>query len=106
IRATKIRDDDSLICADVMFDTSIVLIYTKRGEFIILQVKDIVEQAKDSMGLMTIRVPENDSVVGMTVIANTMNKDPMKNLSVVMISDKGMTKIVDSAYLGDPGKRS
>src|SRR5699024_3512933 len=28
------------------------------------------------------------------------------NLSVVMISDKGMTKIVDSAYLGDPGKRS
>lgn len=106
IRATKIRDDDSLIYADVMFDTSIVLIYTKRGEFIILQVKDIVEQAKDSMGLMTIRVPENDSVVGMTVIANTANRDPMKNLSVVMISDKGMTKIVDSAYLGDPGKRS
>ena len=106
IRAMKIRDDDTMVFADVMFDSSIVLIYTKKGEFNILKVKDIVEQAKDSMGLTTIRVNDNDSVAGATIISSTLNSNPFNNLSVCIVSEKGMTKIVDSQCLGDLGKRS
>ena len=106
IRAIKIRDDDTMICADIMFDSSIILIYTKKGEFITLKVSDIAEQAKDSMGLMTIKVPDGDSVAGVSIISSTTRESPMGNLSVCVISEKGMTKIIDSPYLGDLSRRS
>lgn len=106
IRAIKIRNDDTMICADIMFDSSIILIYTKKGEFITLKVSDIAEQAKDSMGLMTIKVPDGDSVAGVSIISSATRENPMGNLSVCIISEKGMTKIVDSPYLGDLSRRS
>ena len=56
IRAMKIRDDDSMIYAEVLFESSTIIVYTKKGNFTMLKVKDIGEQAKDSMGLITMRV--------------------------------------------------
>lgn len=107
IRAMKIRDDDSMVLADVLFESSIVLLYTKKGDYIILKVSDFAEQAKDSMGLMTIRVKDGDSVCGMVVLSNALNKkDPLKSISIITITEKGMVKLVDSQYLGEPGKRS
>lgn len=98
IRAMKIRDDDSMICADVMFDSSTIIIYTKRGEYSIINVKDIAEQAKDSMGLITIRVADNDEVCGATVIGPN-------DQYIIILSEKGMVKKVDKRYFGGPSKR-
>ncbi len=98
IRAMKIRDDDSMIAADVMFENSVVIIYTKKGEFTLLKMKDIAEQAKDSMGLITIRVADDDEVAGFTAVGPD-------DKYVVILSDKGMVKKVDLRYFGGPARR-
>ena len=87
-----------MIAADVMFDTSTILIYTKKGQYTILKMKDIGEQAKDSMGLITMRVSDDDEVAGFTAIG----KD---DTHIVMISDKGMVKKVNLKYFGGPARR-
>jgi DNA gyrase/topoisomerase IV subunit A len=99
IRAMKIRDDDSLAVADVMFDKSQIIIYTNQGEYSYMKVKDIPEQAKDSMGLISIRVKENDFVRGYAPVG------PDDDF-VLVISDKGMVKKIDIRYFGDPAKRA
>lgn len=98
IRAMKIRDDDSLAIADVMFDKSQIIIYTNRGEYCYMKVKDIPEQAKDSMGLITMRVREDDFVRGYAPVG------PDDDF-VLVISDKGMVKKIDVRSFGVPGKR-
>ena len=98
IRAMKIRDDDSMIAADVMFESSTIIIYTKKGEYTLLRMKDIAEQAKDSMGLITMRVADDDEVAGFAAIGADDDY-------VVMISDKGMVKKVNVKYFGGPARR-
>lgn len=98
IRAMKIRDDDSMIAADVMFENSTIIIYTKKGEYTLLRMKDIAEQAKDSMGLITMRVADDDEVAGFAAIGADDN-------FVVIISDKGMVKKVNVKYFGGPARR-
>ena len=98
IRAMKIRDDDSMIAADVMFEKSTIIIYTKKGEYTLLKMKDIGEQAKDSMGLITIRVADDDEVAGVAAIGPD-------DEYIVIISDKGMCKKVNIKYFGGPARR-
>ena len=98
IRAMKIRDDDSMIAADVMFENSNIIIYTKKGDYAILRMKDIGEQAKDSMGLITMRVADDDEVAGFSAIG-------IDDDYIVIISDKGQVKKVAIKYFGAPGKR-
>ena len=98
IRAMKIRDDDSMIAADVMFENSTIIIYTKKGEYTLLRMKDIAEQAKDSMGLITMRVADDDEVAGFAAIGSDDDY-------IVMISDKGMCKKVNVKYFGGPARR-
>ena len=98
IRAMKIRDDDSLAIADVMFDRSKIIIFTNNGEYCFMNVKEIAEQAKDSMGLITIRVKDDDFVRGYAPVGADDDY-------VVVISDKGMVKKVERRYFGDTGRR-
>ncbi len=98
IRAMKIRDDDSMIAANVIFDSSTLIIYTKKGLYNIIKMKDIAEQAKDSMGLITMRVPDDDEVAGFAVLGKDDDY-------AVIISEKGMVKKVNLKYFGDPSKR-
>lgn len=98
IRAMKIRDDDSLIVAEVMFDATIIIIYTKKGDYTMLRVADIAEQAKDSMGLITMRVADGDEVAGIGAIGR-------KDDAIAIVSDKGMCKRVARKYFGDVGRR-
>jgi DNA gyrase subunit A len=98
VRAMKIRDDDSLAVADVMFERSQIILYTNQGEYSYMRVKDIPTQAKDSMGLISIRVKENDFVRGYAPVGSDDD-------FVIVISDKGMIKKIDLRYFGDPAKR-
>ena len=98
IRAMKIRDDDSLAVADVMFDKSNVVIYTQKGDYSYMSVKDIGEQSKDSMGLITVRVRDDDRVCGYAPVGSDDD-------FVVVISEKGMVKKVGKQYFGDVGRR-
>jgi DNA gyrase/topoisomerase IV subunit A len=60
--------------------------------------KDIAEQAKDSMGLITMRVADDDEVAGFAPIGSDDDY-------IIMISDKGMTKKVSIKYFGGPARR-
>lgn len=99
IRVMKVRDDDSMIIADVVFESSILVIYTKKGEYTVTKASDIVEQGKDSMGLLTIRIADDDEVSGFAVIGK--NDD-----YIVILSDKGMCKKVPVKLFGGPTKRA
>jgi DNA gyrase subunit A len=98
IRAMKIRDDDAIAVAEVMFDSSTLIIYTKKGEYSIIKMKDIAEQVKDAMGLITMRVQDDDEVAGVAVIGDTDDY-------VLVMSEKGMCKRVPIQYFGAPGRR-
>lgn len=98
IRAMKIRDDDALAVSSVMFDKSAIIIYTSKGEYSFMNVADIAEQNKDSMGLITVRVKEDDFVRGYAAIGPDDDY-------VLVISEKGMIKKVDKKYFGTPGRR-
>ena len=98
VRAMKIRDDDSVVIASVMFDSSIIIIYTKRGDYAMLRVSEIAEQAKDSMGLITVRVSDGDAVSGICPIGRS-------DSHVVVLSTKGMMKRISLKYFNGPSKR-
>lgn len=98
IRAMKIRDDDSLAIADIMFDKTRMIIYTEKGIYSQLTVDRIADQAKDSMGLITLRVESDDGVKGYAPIGPD-------DEYVVILSEKGMIKKVPVSLFGSIARR-
>ena len=99
VRCMKIRDDDSLVCADVVFGNRKLLIYTKKGKFVYLTVDSISEQAKDAMGLIGIKPDGDDEVRGIAIVGDS-------DEYVGVVTNKGIIKKCEVKYLGDPVKRS
>ncbi len=99
VRCMKIRDDDSLVCADIIFGNKKLLIYTKRGKFVYLTADSISEQAKDAMGLIGIKPDDDDEVRGITVVGDS-------DEYIGIVTNKGIIKKCEVKYLGDPVKRS
>ena len=99
IRCMKIRDDDSLVYAGIILENSNVMIYTKRGHYIYLSTNSISEQAKDSMGLISMKLDPGDEVAGVTMIG----KD---DEYVCIITNRGLVKKCETKYFGTPMKRS
>lgn len=99
VRCMKIRDDDSLAYAGILFGDSNVLIYTKNGNYVFLSMDSISEQAKDSMGLTAIKVDADDQVIGASVIG----KD---DAYIAVVTNKGAIKRCETRYFGTPTKRS
>ena len=99
IRCMKIRDDDSMVFAGIIMGNSNVLIYTKRGHYMYLTMNSISEQAKDSMGLISMKLDPDDEVAGMTVIG----KD---DEFICIVTQRGLVKKCETKYFGTPLKRS
>lgn len=99
VRCMKVRDEDSMVYAGIILDNSNVMVYTKRGNYIYLTMNSISEQAKDSMGLISMKLDPNDEVVGFTVIG--------KNDEYVgIVTNRGLIKKCEIKYFGAPLKRS
>ena len=99
VRCMKIRDDDSLVYAGIILENSNVMVYTKKGHYIYLSTNSISEQAKDSMGLICMKLDPGDEVAGVTMIG----KD---DEYVCVITNRGLVKKCETKYFGTPLKRS
>lgn len=99
IRCMKIRDDDAMVYAGIILENSNVMIYTKKGYYVYLTMNSISEQAKDSMGLISMKLEPGDEVCGFTVIG----KD---DEYVGVITNRGLVKKCETKYIGNPMKRS
>ena len=99
VRCMKVRDDDSMVYAGIILENSNVLIYTKRGHYMYLTMNSISEQAKDSMGLISMKLDPDDEVVGMAVIGK-------EDEFISIITQRGLVKKCETKYFGTPLKRS
>ena len=98
IRAMKIRNDDQLVFSGTILDSAHVVIYTKKGYFSYVTMKDVQLQGKDTMGLKSIPLDDDDECVGLSVIDE-------KDDFVVIVTEKGIMKKCEIEYLGEPGSR-
>lgn len=98
IRIMKLRDGDSLVTSQVMFDYGDLIIYTKKGKYAIYNIDEIVEQNKDSMGLITMRVDANDEVVNFKTVGPDDDY-------IVIVTSKGMVKKVPTNLFAKAARR-
>lgn len=99
VRCMKVRDDDSMVFAGIILENSNLLVYTKRGHYMYLTMNSISEQAKDSMGLISMKLDPDDEVAGISVIG----KD---DEFIAVITNRGLVKKCETKYFGAPLKRS
>lgn len=93
IRVCKLRDDDSLIYADVIVSGRSIMIYTKNGDYTLLNIDDINEQSKDAMGVKGIsKLKDGDECAGLSVIAQN-------DEYILVVTEKGNVKKCDIQYL-------
>lgn len=98
VRSIRLKDNDNLIYTDIILESSNLMVYTKKGNYIFICAKDIALQSKDSMGLRAINLEEGDECIGLTVIGK-------KDKYVLVITEKGNMKKCEIEYLGNAGKR-
>lgn len=99
VRCMKIRDDDSLVYAGIIIGNSNIMVYTKNGNYVYLNVDTISEQNKDAMGLLSIKMDVDDQLIGITVIG----KDDQY---IGVVTNKGIAKRCELQYFGTPKNRS
>jgi len=86
ISAMKIRDDDEMIFASLIMDSSYVMIYTKKGEYTMLPANEIPLMSKATQGLLSVKLEdEDDECVGMSVIGD-------KDSHILVVTEKGGMK--------------
>lgn len=98
IRFMKIKNDDSMIAADLILKKSRLIIYSEQGCFSYISAEDIPYGGKDISGLQTMKLEDTDKCAGMSVVG----KD---DTHLVIITEKGLMKKCDITFLGTPGKR-
>lgn len=99
VRCMKIRDDDSMVFAGIILENSNIMVYTKKGHYMYLTMDSISEQAKDSMGLISMKLDGNDEVAGVSVIGKN-------DEYICIITQRGLVKKCELKYCGAPLKRS
>ena len=107
-RGARLKDGDKLAYASIiMHDSTLktydskVLIYTEKGDYVLLDVDAIPEMNKDTQGVACICPAENDKAVGFSVIFPYENGDEF----VVVLTEKGYLKKVETKYLSESKKR-
>lgn len=98
VRACKLKSGDSLVYANIVFDSSDILLYTQKGFYAFIKATDVPVLEKDSVGIRGINLDDTDACVGCTVIGKN---DPY----LIIVTEKGCIKKCERQYLGEAGKR-
>ncbi|WP_138160436.1 DNA gyrase subunit A [Peptoniphilus catoniae] len=85
IISMKLREDDSIISTILTTGEKDVILATKKGKSIRFSEKDVRNTARNSMGVKSIELDEDDEVVGCDIAAD--------NKYFLVISEKGFGKI-------------
>ena len=96
-RATQLKENDRLIYAGYIFDSVNVIVYTKNGMCCNIAAKNIPIQSKNSQGLLSCELNENDKCIGLTRV-NGFDY-------LFVLSEKGYAKKIDLNYMISEGKR-
>lgn len=86
VTAIKLADDDELVSVDVLFGKKDIVIFTKEGGAIRIDVNEIRECGRAAYGISTIDLAGNDEVAG-TAIINKNHK------YIVVLTSKGKMKL-------------
>lgn len=95
---TKLRENDFIVYADILMDSSNLLVYTQQGGYTFISAKDIPSQSKQGTGLSCISLRDMDACVGLTAVGE-------KDTHLIVVTEKGLVKRCETAYLGEAGKR-
>lgn len=98
VRIMKLRDDDEMVYSDILVDSSDIMIYTKKGNYALISLKDIPIQTKDTMGLVGLKLQDGDECIGVTVIGKN-------DKYILVVTEKGTMKKCEIEYLGNVTKR-
>jgi DNA gyrase/topoisomerase IV subunit A len=97
-KCIKLKENDNLVFAHVIFDSSNLLIYTKLGKFVYIKCGDVPELGRDSQGNLAIVLDEGDECIGCCVVAANAKY-------LVILTEKGYMKKCEIEYLGATRKR-
>lgn len=95
---TKVKPNDYLVYTDILMDSSSILIYTEQGDYVFMSAANVPSQSKQGTGLSCISLNDDNQCVGLTAVGNT-------DTHLVVVTEKGLVKRCEIAYLGTAGKR-
>lgn len=97
-RYSKIRENDYLVAVSLLLDTTVVIVYTAKGDFSILNTGELPEHSKNSTGLSCVNLDDMDMCIGLSAIGN-------EDQYLIVVTERGMVKRVEVEYLGDISPR-
>lgn len=62
IAATKLQDEDRVVCAEVLDESKHIVLQTEKGYFLKFQASDVPEKKKAAVGVRGIRLQKNDAL--------------------------------------------
>ena len=86
--AIKIADDDELISVNKTDGTKDIFIVTKYGKGIRFHENDVRETGRNTMGVKSITIDENDELISMSII-----KKSDENKHILTVTENGYAKI-------------
>lgn len=95
---TKVRANDYIVYADILMDSSNLLVYSQQGDYAYIKASDIPLQSKQGTGLSCIKLGDMDECVGLTAVGK-------EDTHLIVVTEKGMVKRCETSYLGEAGKR-
>jgi len=95
---TKDNSDDEIVFAQILLDNTDLILYSKRGNYSYTSVKDLPLLSKDSQGVMSIPIKDNDAAKGFCAIGEDTDY-------IVLLTDKGYMKRIELSSLGDLKRR-
>lgn len=98
-RACKLRDKDELIKADIVLEKSTLIIYTKKGRFIMMPCTELPDCGKNAVGNSIIKVDDDDECAGFSIIGGSRVD------YIIVVTEKGCVKKCDLKFTETSSKR-
>lgn len=97
-RYSKVKSGDEVVYAEILFDKTGIVIYSKKGQYGYIKISDLTPLSKDSQGVLSIPLKDNDECSGCCAIGNDTEY-------IILLTEKGNMKRITIDSLGDFKKR-
>ncbi len=98
-RGCKLRNKDELVKADIVLEKSTLIIYTKKGRFIMMPCSELPECGKNAIGNSLIKLDDEDECVGFSIMGNSTVD------YLIVVTEKGCMKKCDLKFTETRSKR-
>lgn len=106
-KGAKLKDGDKIVATTVGvesdFESGIgTLVYTQKGEYVLISSQEIPASSKDTMGLSFVKTTPGDKCAGISLVYLNSGMDDY----IVVLTEKGYCKRVESKYLRESRRRN